>query len=313
MRSIRPLLRTALGTASLVVFASTATSAHAIDIVFDYSYDTSGFFTDTARRNLLDSAAYAFESRLTDNLTAITSGSGGTFNVNFFNPSDAYGANVSLNSFSVAAGELRIFVGGGDLGSGTLGLGGGGGWGASGTSAFLNNARSRGQDGALTTPKTDLGPWGGSVSFNNTSNWYFDTNSTTTESFSGYDFYSVAVHEIAHVLGMGTSASWDAHVTGSTFVGTASGTHELSAGLGHWAEGTMSDVNGVAQETAMDPNIAAGQRKYMTSLDYAGMQDIGWHVAPVTAVPEPATMLLWSAGLGLFGLRRRTGQQALKA
>jgi hypothetical protein len=299
-------LRAAIGTACLVLLASTATTAHAIDITFDYSFDTSNFFADSARRALLDSAAYAFESRLSDNLTAITSGSGGTFNANFFNPADAYGASVGLSNFSVAAGEVRIYVGGGDLGSGTLGLGGGGGWSASGTRAFLDNAGSRGQAGALTATKTDLGPWGGAVSFNSSSNWYFDSNTSTTESFSGFDFYSVAVHEIAHVLGMGTSNSWQSHVAGATFIGTASGTQSLSAGLGHWASGTMSDVNGITQETAMSPSISDGERKYMTTLDYAGMKDIGWQVtAGVSPVPEPATMLLWSAGLGLFGLRRR--------
>ncbi|MCB1103839.1 MAG: PEP-CTERM sorting domain-containing protein, partial [Cephaloticoccus sp.] len=55
------------------------------------------------------------------------------------------------------------------------------------------------------------------------------------------------------------------------------------------------------QETAMDPDIAANQRKYLTELDLAGLQDIGY-----TAVPEPATLALL-AGAGALGLavRRR--------
>lgn len=274
MPSIRVLprrlsLRTAISTASVLLLASTATTANAFDITFDYSYDTSGFFTDTARRTLLDSAAYAFESRLSDSLGAITSGGVNHFNAVLFNPSDTSGADITLNNFSIGANQLRIYAGADNLGSGTLGLGGSGGYGASGTQSFLNTISDRG------------GPWGGSVSFNYTSNWYFDSNTSTTESFSGFDFYSVAVHEIAHVLGMG-----------------------------HLPTGMMSDVNGVAQEVAMDPDIAAGQRKYMTTADYNGMQGAGWQV---TAVPEPATMLLWSAGLGLFGLRRRTRSQVLKA
>lgn len=232
-------------------------------------------------------------------MTAITSGGGNTFNLQPINPST--GATTQISGASIAAGELRIYLGAGSLGGGTLGLGGPGGWSASGTTqAFFDNAQSRGQTGALTSPPSDFGPWGGSISFDNTTSWYVDTNVSTVETFTGFDLYSVAVHEIAHVLGFGTAPSWDALVSGGNFAGMATGLQPLFDSA-HWASGTLSDVNGVSQQPAMSPSISAGQRKYFTTLDYAGLQDIGWQVS---AVPEPASLLLWAAGLGLFGLRR---------
>lgn len=46
------------------------TPARAVDIVFDYRYDSSGFFT-TDRRAVLDVVARLFSDNLTDTLSAI--------------------------------------------------------------------------------------------------------------------------------------------------------------------------------------------------------------------------------------------------
>lgn len=305
-RSLQPLLRSQVAAACLVVLAGAAGSAQAnIDIVFDYSYDTSGFFTSNpARMSLLDAAALTFESRLTDTLTAITSGSGNTFNANIFNPSNT-GVAITLNAFSVLANEVRVFVGASTLG-GALGVGGPGGFSASGSAAFLNDVGSRGQAGAsgAAAGRTDFGPWGGVISFDIGASWYFDNNPSTVEPFAGsFDFYSVAVHELAHVLGMGTQPSWNNRITGSTFNGTVAGVRALSGDLGHWAVGTLSTVGLNVQEAAMTPTIGEDVRKHFTTLDYAGMTDIGWQVS---AVPEPTTWMMWGVGgVLLAGLRRR--------
>jgi hypothetical protein len=169
----------------------------------------------------------------------------------------------------------------------------------------------RGQAGALLASPTDNGPWGGSLTFNNTSTWYFDSDPTTVESFTGQnDFYSVAVHEIAHLLGLGTADSWvtletDPGTGGTTFTGTHSvalvgSSVTLSPDNGHWANGTMSTVAGtaIAQEAAMDPSLTVGTRKYFTNLDYAGLQDVGWQLA---AIPEASTLAL-AAALGALGM-----------
>lgn len=281
--------------------------AAAISITFDYSYDTSGFFAGHAdRQSLLNQAAGEFTTRLQDSLDAITSITTGrfrdqtSFNPNFYNPSS--GAITTINNYSVAANNLVVFVGGQNLGASILGQGGPGGYSASGfTSLQLNR-------GENTT--TDFGPWGGAISFSNQANWYFDQDATTTESFSGYDFYSVAVHELGHVLGFGTAPSFGDLVVNSQFTGTASSTlyggSVPMANAGHWQQGLTSTVNGVTQQVSMAPTISANQRKHFTELDFAGLKDMGWQVSPVTAVPVPATAWLFFSGLaGLFGFTRR--------
>jgi MYXO-CTERM domain-containing protein len=299
-------VRRALGaTAAAIALLPAAASAN-IDIVFDYTYDTGGFFGAT-QKNILEAAAGVFESRIEDALGAITSGATGSLNVAVFNPSNYLGANLSFTSFSVAANELTVFVGADSLGGSTLGIGGPGGFGASGTSAFLDSL-GRDQTGYLDAGNdTDFGPWGGAISFNKDANWYFDTDVSSVESFSGNDFYSVAMHELSHLLGFGTAESWDVQVSGTTFSGSNSGVVALS-GDAHWLDGTMSTIDGSGSfETLMDPTITTGTRKFMTDLDWNGLRDVGWQVA-VTAVPEPTpTVMLLAglAGLGLIARRRR--------
>ncbi|MBU1691836.1 MAG: matrixin family metalloprotease [Gammaproteobacteria bacterium] len=284
--------------------------AAAISITFDYTYDD-GFFTGhTDRQTLLNQAASEFTTRLQDNLTAITSVTSRnpwerkSFNPNFFNPQT--GADTTLSNYSVAANDIVVFVGAYNFGSSILGQGGPGGYDSSGFSSLeLNRNQS-------TTTATDFGPWGGAISFSSSANWYFDQDATTTESFSGYDFYSVAVHELGHVLGFGTAPSFGNLVVNNDtlFTGTAAtalyGEAVPMANSGHWQSGLTSTVNGVTQEVSMGPTIAANQRKHFTELDFAGLQDMGWEVSPVTAVPVPAAAWLFLSGLaGLFGFSRR--------
>ena len=285
-------------------------TAQAFTIQFDYSYD-GGFFGDTQRRDILQAAGSYFESRIRDDLNAITStpGAGGNnFSAKFNRPDT--GAELTLDRYSVAADTIVVFAGGRNIGS--LGVGGPGGYSVSTNPSdpdFMLNVETRGETGPTTGPTaTDFAPWGGAITFDTGANWYFDDDPATDEAFSGFDFYSVALHEIAHVLGYGTSDSWFNQISGGSFDGAASsslfGGPVPLADAGHWQEALTSTIDGAgSQEVQMDPNVANGQRKHFTDLDLAGLSDIGWEIS---AVPLPAAVYLFGAGLvALVGFGRR--------
>ena len=249
-------------------------------VVVDYSFDTQGFFDDTARRDALEDVAATISESLNDTLSAIVPTGSNTWSQSFFHPGTGdFGSFVS--NPTVNADEIVVYVGGQDLGDGELGLGGPGGFSASGSQDWFDTIRQRGESGVASND--DFAPWGGTVSFSTEANWHF--GETTTDLGRGeFDFRSVAFHEIYHVLGFGTSASWSARVdaNNATFTGAASvaeydgtGDVPLFGDLAHFAEGATDN----GQELALDPTITDGTRKFPTDLDNAALTDIGWEVA----------------------------------
>lgn len=286
--------------AAALAFGTSGAAQAAIDIQFDFTYDSSSFFASAERLTALDAAASVFETRFADTLSAIVSSGSNSFDTVFFNPS-APSTHITLTQASVAADVLRVYVGAANLGGTSLGLGGPGGFQCLGVGSFCVDASNRGQGDVSGSDAVDFAPWGGTISFNSTVDWHFGPTTFGLESGKA-DFYSVAVHELAHVLGFGTSDSFARHVSGSSFFGPAAmAVHGGAVPMNddaHWFDGTFSVVNGVPQEAAMDPTIRFGTRKNFTDLDYAAMRDLGWEVTPV---PEAETWAMMLAGLGLVG------------
>ncbi|UYV12285.1 MAG: hypothetical protein NCW75_13420 [Phycisphaera sp.] len=251
-----------------------------VNFTIDYTFDANGFFDDPVRREVIEAAADYLGSLLDDSLNAITPGGGNEWSIRFTDP--ATGMAAEVDDPTIDQDELLLFVGGRDLSGDTLGLGGAGGFQASGSSAFVLNIEGRGQSGA-TGPEagqSDTSLWGGSIVFDADTNWHFGT---TTSGLAGneHDFYSVALHEMVHVLGFtdGSPAFANLISPSGEFMGAAamavsSDTQLDTDDLAHWREGLAS----AGQETAMDPTFSRGTRKLLTPLDFAALEDIGWEV-----------------------------------
>lgn len=267
-----------------VCLISISPLAAAIDIVFDYSYDTNNFFNPgtadglAARARMTDVENY-FEGLFTDDLAGIIPAGSNHWTPRFTDPATGSMRNGTYD-MSVPTDTLIIYLGGRNMSS--LGIGGPGGFSANGFQPWFDLLESRGEN-----PTTDFGPWGGAISFDTAlgsgNSWNF---SADEPEFTQYDFLSVALHEMGHVLGISVAASWNNLVNAgnNTFLGTEAmaeygGAVPLNSVNSHWDYGTMSVVDGVAQEAAMDPNISNGQRKIFTDLDEAALDDIGWDVA----------------------------------
>ncbi|MEM6978657.1 MAG: hypothetical protein AAF539_03250 [Planctomycetota bacterium] len=258
------------------------------------------------------------------------------FSYNYTNP--ATGLSTTITDTTLSANQYKLFVGAQNLGGSTLGRAGPGGAGfsLSGQGGFgsiadaiadaeANHQHHRGDGPTMLTltgnvsgdPYSfDVGATIGSAWFDQDTNndgfadstseleasWHFDH--TIPVAPGKFDFYSVALHETLHSLGIGGSDSWNALLSGASdwlgpeviaLNGDGIGVIDSVSGA-HFATGLMSTriSDGMPQEVVMDPNILSGTRKSLTDLDLAILRDIGWSTQ-VTAIPEPSSLLVLSA------------------
>lgn len=256
-------------------------------VVFDYSYDVSGFFADESGapetpRAALVRAADDLTSRLNDTLAAIPAPTeANTWSASFLNPSNG-DEMISLPNLEVPADTLIIFVGGRTFVDATKGYASTGfAW--SGSAAWGETVVGRGQPGAVgpEEARTDVAPWGGSIGFDYTvGNYYFGEDAAGMAA-DQLDFYSLVQHEMGHLLGFtdGTD-SFENQTDGETFVGNFAmdvfgGPVPLDPAGGHWQDGLVFQGG----PTTMDPRLPSGVRVAFTALDWAALRDIGWEVA----------------------------------
>jgi hypothetical protein len=218
----------------------------------------------------------------------------------FIDPTNPNSTRQVKNA-TIPANTIEVYVGGAALAGPELGEGGKGGYSASGSAAWLNLVAARGQTGALATPPTDFGPWGGAIAFDTAANWSFG-GPATPPGPQQFDFYSVALHELSHVLGIGTAPSWRTYVDGTSQ--TFSGPHAEAVYGGpvpidpaqeHWADGTLSD----ASLTVMNPSLGAGVERSYTPLDWAGLADVGWSVDRLVVTAPASADVAADSGFGL--------------
>ena len=154
---------------TILVLEDRALLTIAVDIRYDF--DTNGFFAAPERRVLLQQAVDSLAGTLNDQLTAIVPTPPDTWSPVFSNPGT--GQQQLVPQLVVPADTLILYAGGRDLPGSSAGFGGAGGFQVFGSQAWIDNVRARGQAGALTTVPTDFGPWGGTISFDTGTNFYF--------------------------------------------------------------------------------------------------------------------------------------------
>ncbi|CAN5221283.1 hypothetical protein BH23VER1_BH23VER1_14130 [soil metagenome] len=301
-----------------LIFASSLGVSPGMEIQIDYTLDTHGFFDQPGSRAALRAVCDYFEGAFGDSLARIDPSEwpGNTWTAKVVNP--ATGSDASFPRKVVPA-DTFILYAGGRPNLGSAGEGGPAFYSASGSGPmalrWFDLLDSRGQAGALATPPTDFGPWGGSISFNSSHAWNFSL--TTPSGTAANNFVSLAIHEMCHVLGMGTTDSWDTFVgfaggglgfTGQNATAAYGGMIPLHIDGSHWRDDgvcvfgtgyvsgnplnilskTIAQFGvpaGIDQIAIMDPSSCntGSYLEVMTVLDRAALADIGWESRPPPA------------------------------
>lgn len=287
--------------------------ARALTIQIDYTYDTSNFFNTQGKRDAIEAVAKFYGDLIQDNLLRIDQAEnpGNSWTATATHP--ATGGVLSIPALVVPANTIIVYVGARDLGGSTAGLAGPGGFSLSGFSQWFALVRGRGSAGAASsTPSqnTDFSPWGGSMSFDIDSTWNF----SQTQNVSGSDFISIALHEMGHVLGIGTSNSWTNKISSSVFTGSAStrsygANPPIQSGGGHFGGtnimsksfGSFNVAHGTSRQVLMLPSLTDNNSTLIVAsdLDLAALVDIGWQINPplklsYTALNPTAASFSWN-------------------
>jgi hypothetical protein len=236
------------------------------NIQFDYRFDTERWFTSD-RKAILEAAAKVWETAIAEEFEAIPAGTP----LQVINPQTSQIENFVAN---YPIDDLVVFVGSRTIdGSG-------------------NTQATAGPSGMWTLGSrletryngSTFQPWTAHLSFDRAETWFFDPTLNTSSDIprNAVDFFSLAIHELGHTLGIGTSRAFNNLIVGNTFVGNSAKAENgdrpipLAPDLSHPAEGFIaSRVGSIA---VMNPTLLRGSRKLPNRLDLALLRDIGYRV-----------------------------------
>lgn len=241
-------------------------AANKFDIEFDYTFDNSGFFADPSRKATLQAAANIWKASIQDEFKNIPVG-------NQFRLPHPQTGEIQDVTLSSEIDDLRIYVGAAPTPFGDL------------TDA-LAAATTEGFDSEASIYNARLNgskfqPFIGVLSFNSTLNWFFDPTPNTSDDIpnGSQDFFSVALHEMGHILGIGSAPIFRQLGNGGLFNGpnaknvNGGNPLPLESELGHIKDGYLSD----GQPVLMDPTYP-NNRIIPTRADLALLADIGYRI-----------------------------------
>ena len=263
-----------------------------LEIEIRYDFDTNNFFDTAEKRAAMEAVADFYGSMIQDNLLEIDvtpfqlEDTGNTWTAFINNPST--GSQVSLFELVVPEDTIIVYVGSRDLSGNLRGIASPGGFEFYGFPNWNSRVRARGQAGAdVDSAPTEVAPWGGVIAFDDATNWNF----SLTENLPGVEFVTVALHEMGHVLGIGTTSVWDSLVVDGNFTGSAttqSNGSSPSADFSHFTNSLSSPFFGsfgvshggdgpvLMLPVFFDDNNTVG---VVTDLDLAALVDLGWELS----------------------------------
>ncbi|MGF1539523.1 MAG: matrixin family metalloprotease [Pleurocapsa sp.] len=247
------------------------------NIEFDYRFDTEGFFTEE-KKEVLEAAASLWSSYIRDEFPDVS--------LDIVKVPIASISETSDTEFTISSelqtvtldepiDDILIFVYSLDFPENSTTLANGGVFGSWTVGSELDE-RFNGDD---------FQPWLGTIYFDTDANFYFDSTTLSDDLPSDQkDFFSVALHEIGHVLGFGSGPIFTELIKDGNFVGENSialndgNPIPLAKDLGHIEEGfKLND-----QTNVFNPTLAAGERVLPSELDLAFLADIGYEIGSRT-------------------------------
>jgi hypothetical protein len=166
-----------------------------------YGGDPSGFFKSHPQALAdLQRAGQILGSQLNNKLAAIQPGPGQSWTAGFADPRNIGAPQATLKNLAVPANTLIVYVAAGNYAKTTLMVGTEGRTvvgSVTGPPAWQSVVAARGQAGPLAGDGGTL--WGGSLTVNTNVSWSF----SGTPGPGQYDFVTLSLHELGHVLGFG--------------------------------------------------------------------------------------------------------------
>jgi len=235
-------------------------------IILDYRYDTTQSMTRD-KRLVLRTAAASWEQFISSDFAPVPAGT-------YVRARDPENMDAGGSNFTVTypIDDLVIFVGMGVIGPGELGL----------TSTSITAQGMTADLAAVLSGRYNGNPFqpvAGTVAFNEDAAFFVDATMETSDDIPSdqYDFYSTALHEFGHALGIGNCPAYKALVVDATFTGAhAVAVYGAPVPLTTDGAHVLRTVSVDGRRVVMDQSDTTGQRSLITRLDLAMLEDLGY-------------------------------------